>query len=99
MPNQLPPRLPARNTALPTSVFKHAMFLSDKLVGCTSPVNPRFSDRDAVRGVDGIPPSPPVDALSRALTTRAGTASFSKLVKKASRGVLRASIPATFVIA
>ena len=90
MLNQLSPRLPAKNTALGINTFKHAIFRSDSPGACAGPLKPRFSENDAV----GLGVCDSTFEL-RLETTRAGTESLERLVKKASRGVVRPSTPET----
>jgi hypothetical protein len=67
---------------------------SDRPGARAGPVSPRFSDSIVVvLGVAGSAYE------SRLDTTREGIANFERLVKNASLGVERASIPETFAIA
>jgi hypothetical protein len=93
IPNQLSPRLPARKSALETNTFKQDIFLSESPGGCAGPLNPRLSEKAEDLGLVDSPYE------SRLDTTLGGIASFARLVKNASRGVVNASIPDTFVMA
>lgn len=95
---QLSPRLPARKREQPRSTFKHAMLRSDSPGGCVGPPRPRPSENAAV-AERGVCEGGCSTHASRLDTTRMGTENFDKELKKASRGVVRPSMPETFVIA
>jgi hypothetical protein len=94
MPNQLSPKLPAKNKAHDSKTLRQAILRSDRPGAWAGPVNPRFSESIVVvLGVAGSAYE------SRLDTTREGIANLARLVKNASLGVESANIPETFAIA